>query len=128
MPGVKIPIIGYDIYNPLNKSKLDLKYCNDSIVNFQIPVSLEQNNLFKYDPKSEYYTDECFSFTTDDGTDILLNDRQNEYNNNNYSLCENNCSFVKYEKGTKKAICECHLKSKDLMISELIEEENILQI
>ena len=128
LPGVKISIIGYDIYNPLNKSKLDLKYCNDSIVNFQIPVSLDQNNLFKYDPKSEYYTDECFSFTTDDGTDILLNDRQNEYNNNNYSLCENNCSFVKYEKGTKKAICECQLKSKDLMISELIDEENIFII
>ena len=51
MPGVKIPIIGYDIYNPLNKSKLDLKYCNDSIVNFQIPVSLEQNNLFNMTQK-----------------------------------------------------------------------------
>ena len=38
------------------------------------------------------------------------------------------CSFVEYEKGTKKAICECQLKSKDLMISELIDEENIFII
>ena len=126
VPGIEIPVIGYDIFHPTNKSKLDLKYCEDSIVNFRIPVSLDENNLFKYDPNSEYYTDECSSYTTEDGTDILLNDRHDEYNNNNYSLCEQNCSFVEYEKDTKKAICNCNIKSKDLMISEIMNEENIL--
>ena len=126
VPGIEIPVIGYDIFHPTNKSKLDLKYCKDSIVNFQIPVSLEENNLFKYDPNSEYYTDECSSYTTEDGTDILLNDRHDEYNNNNYSLCEQNCSFVEYEKDTKKAICDCNIKSNNLIISEIMNEENIL--
>ena len=126
VPGVLIPVIGYDIFHPLNKSKLDLTYCKNEIIDFQIPVSLNEDNLFKYDPNSEYYTDECFSYTTDEGTDIILDDRHEEYNNNNYSLCENNCSFIEYNLTSKKAICECNIKSKKFVISKLIDDENIL--
>ena len=53
-----IPIIGYEIFHPENKSKLDLKYCKNEIVNFSIPVSINEDNLFKYDPNDEYYTDQ----------------------------------------------------------------------
>ena len=126
VPGVLIPVIGYDIFDPINKTKLDLNYCKEAIVNFQIPVSLDDDDLFKYDPTSEYYTDECYTYTTDNGTDIILNDRQEEYNNENYSLCENNCSFVEYNKDTKKAVCECGIKSKEYVISEIIDSENLL--
>ena len=126
IPDVLIPVIGYDIFHPINKTRLNLEYCKDEIINFQIPVILDEDNLFKYDPNSEYYTDQCYSYTTDNGTDIILNDRQNEYNNNNYSLCENNCSFVEYNKDSKKASCDCSIKSKDYIISEIIDEKNIL--
>jgi len=47
-----IPIVGYEIYHPLNKSKLDLKYCEDILIKLNIPVSIDENNLFKYDPNS----------------------------------------------------------------------------
>ena len=126
VPGIQIPIIGYDIFHPVNKSKLNLEYCKKSIINFNIPVSIDEDKLFKYDPSSEYYTDECYSYTTDNGTDILLNDRHEEYNNDNLSLCENNCTFSEYDKGTKKVKCNCEIKSKELIISEVINEENIL--
>ena len=126
VPGIEIPVIGYEIFNPLNKSKLDLQYCKNSIINFDIPVSIEKDKLFKYDPKSEYYTDECYSYTTDNGTDILLKDRHDEYNNDNLSLCENNCTFSEYDKETKKVKCNCELKSKEFIISEVINEKNLL--
>ena len=126
VPGVLIPRIGYDIFHPENKSKLDLKYCKDSISNFKIPVSLNEDNLFKYDPNSEYYTDQCYSYTTEQGTDIILNDRHYEYNNNNYSLCEKNCSFIEYNKESQKAVCGCDINSKEIMMSKIIDEENIL--
>ena len=126
VPGVLIPVIGYDIFHPENKTKLDLHYCKETIANFQIPVSLDDDDLFKYAPSSEYYTDECYTYTTDNGTDIILNDRQEEYNNDNYSLCENNCSFVEYNKDTKKAVCECGIKSKEYVISEIIDSKNLL--
>ena len=126
VPGILIPVIGYDVFHPENKSKLDLNYCKDAIANFKIPVTLNESNLIKYDPYNEYYTDECYSYTTEDGTDILLKDRHYEYNNNNYSLCEKNCSFVEYNKDTKKAVCGCDINSKEIMISKIIDEENIL--
>lgn len=126
IPGVLIPIIGYDIFHPINKSKLNLEYCQEQIVNFQIPVSLDENNLIKYDPESEYYTDQCYSYTTENGTDIILNDRQNEYNNNNYSLCENNCSLIKYNQDSKKASCDCNIKNKEYIISDINNDKDLL--
>ncbi len=79
-----------------------------------------------YYPNNEYYTDQCYPYTTDNGTDILLNDRYDEYNNNNMALCENNCTLEKYEEDTKKVICECKIKMNDLCISEYINDTDLL--
>ena len=126
MSGLLIPVIGYEIYHPINNSQLDLKYCEDILVKINIPVSINENYLYKYDPNSEYYNDECYTYTTENGTDIILNDRQNEFINNNLSLCEENCSYNGYFTDTKKALCECHTKLKINSISEVISEINIL--
>ena len=75
-----------------------MKYCEEILIKLNIPVSIDENNLFKYDPNSVYYTDSCYSYTTENGTDIILKDRQKEFSNNNLSLCENNCSFSEYDK------------------------------
>ena len=57
---------------------------------------------------------------------MILNDRQNEYITNNYSLCQNNCTFSGYETGTKKALCNCEVKTKINLISEIIDDKNKL--
>ena len=124
--GLLIPIVGYEIFHPVNKSKLDLNYCKDILIELNIPVSIDEDNLFKYDPNSEYYTDECVPSTSENGTDIIINDRQNEYNSNNLSLCQNNCTFTGYESNTKKALCDCEVKTKINYISEIIDDKNIL--
>ena len=125
-PGLKIPIIGYEIFHPENKSKLDLNYCKDILVELNIPVSIDEDSVFKYDPNSGYYTDECVPTTSENGTDIILNDRQNEFNENNLSLCQNNCTFTGYDTDTKKALCDCEVKTKIILISEMIDEQNKL--
>ena len=126
MSGLLIPIIGYEVYHPINKSPLDLNYCKDILVKINIPVSVDEEKLFKYDPNSEYYNDECYTYTTEDRTDIILKDRQNEYIDNNLSLCENNCSYTGYHSETKKALCECETKLKIDSISEIIQNLNVL--
>ena len=78
MPGLLIPVIGYEVYHPIDKYQLNLTYCKDITIKLNIPVSINESNIFKHDPNSEYYNDECNIYTTDNGTDILLNDRQNE--------------------------------------------------
>jgi hypothetical protein len=41
-------------------------------------------------------------------------------------LCENNCTYNGYNKGTKKALCECETKLKINAIEDIINDENIL--
>ena len=125
-PGLLIPVIGYEVFDPINKSQLDLNYCKDILVKLNIPVSINENKEFKHDPNSDYYNDECYAYTTENGTDILLEDRKNEYINNNLSLCEYNCTYKGYNKDTKKALCECESKIKIALISEIMNNKNIL--
>ena len=125
-PGSLIPIIGYEVFHPITKEKLELTNCKDSLVKYNIPVSINEDNLFKYDPNNEYYTNECYPSKTEFGTDILINDRQSEYNKNNMSICENDCTFNEYDKKTKKASCECGIKEKQLVISELVNKTDLL--
>ena len=124
--GLLIPIIGYEVYDPKNKSKLDLSLCNKTSINYNIPVSINEDNLFKYDPSSEYYNDECNTYTTENGTDILINDRQEEFVDKNMSLCENKCTYIGYDSTTKKALCECGIKYQEFLIEELNNQNNLL--
>ena len=126
MDGLSIPVIGYEVYHPDTKVQLNLRECENALIDLDIPVSIDENILFKYDPNNEYYTDECFAYTSENGADILLNDRKEEFINRNMSLCENNCSYKGYNEETKKASCKCEIKSKELKLSEIFDEENIL--
>ena len=126
VPGLLIPIIGYEVFHPTNKSKLNLSYCEETSINYNIPVVINEDKSFIYDPTSEYYNNECNSYTTENGTDILLKDRKNEFEENNMSLCENVCEYIGYDKDTKQAICECNIKYKDFLLSDVDNETNLL--
>ena len=126
MEGLLIPIIGYEVYEPINNTKLNLSLCEESSITYNIPVTIDENNLNKYNPNSEYYNDECNAYTTENGTDIILNDRKEEFIENNMSLCENLCDYMGYDKDTKKALCECGIRYKEFILSEIDKESNIL--
>ena len=124
--GLLIPIIGYEVFHPRDKSKLNLSYCDESSINYNIPVSIDEDNLFKYNPNSDYYIDECNSYTSENGTDILLNDRKEEFSEKNMSLCENICKYAGYDPKTKKALCECGIRYKELILSEVDKQNDLL--
>jgi hypothetical protein len=126
MEGLLIPIIGYEVYEPINKTKLDLSYCEESSISYNIPVSIDENNLFKYNPNSDYYNDECNTYTSEDGTDIILNDRKEDFKENNMSLCENLCDYMGYDKDTKKALCECGIRYKEFILSDIDKQTDLL--
>jgi len=108
---INIPIVEYEIYDPITKQPLDLNICQNYPITVSYPVSIDENEIFKYDMNSDYYNDKCFPYTTKNETDITLNDRKIEFNNNNLSLCEKNCTFIDYDKETKRASCECKPKT-----------------
>ena len=81
--------------------------------------------LFKHDPSSDYYNDECSKYKTENGIDMTIYDRKNDYNINNLSLCEANCTFIGYNSSTSKAECQCKTKSYFLSIDDL-SQDNLL--
>ena len=118
-----IPVIGYEVFHPLTKVKLNLSLCDNTTVTYNIPVDIKEDELEKYNTSSDYYNDECSVYTTDDGTDIIIADRKQEYNDNNMFLCESNCEYTEYNTTTKKSVCNCEVKSKIYSISEIINNK-----
>ena len=125
--GLLIPLIEYGIYNSKGKIKsLDVSYCKNRKINITIPVSINENDLSIYNSSDEYYNDICYSFTTKNGTDIILSDRQKEFIKNNLSLCESNCEYKGYNLVSKTVECDCDIKNGISSYSEDDFDKNIL--
>ena len=114
-----IPIVFYQIYHPITKQKLNLSYCSGMTIDISYKVNINEKELFKYDPSHKFYSDICFSYTTEFQTDITIKDRQEEYINKNLSLCEEDCNYNNYDINTKKVTCECLIKIYLPIISEI---------
>ena len=106
--------VEYEVYDYKERKQLNLSICENISIEIDFPLSssINENELFRYNLSSDYYYDRCFPYTTDNGTDIILNDRKNEYYNNNMSLCEENCEFYGYDNENNKALCKCKVKTK----------------
>ena len=124
--GLLIPIIEYEIYNFEKNIKLDLNICNNTNINIFIPINIEEKDLFKYDPNSDYYNDKCFPYKSIYKTDIIINDRRNEFIKNNMSLCEINCQYNGYNISNKKVNCKCKPKLVMKSLSEIISDKDKL--
>ena len=123
---LKIPIVEYEIYNPITLEKLELDCCKDVKIGISIPVSIDEDSLYKYNSSDDYYNDICFSYTTENGTDIVIKDRQDEFINNNMSLCESKCEYANYNSSNKRTLCECEPKGSISSISEIKSNKDIL--
>ena len=121
-----IPITEYEIFDPNTKRKLDLNDCSEISININIPVTIDEDHLYKYNPYSQYYTDKCYPYTSECGDDNVLIERRNEFNDNYLSLCENNCKFIEYDTNNKRVSCECKIKTNFNKLSELLNNKNSL--
>ena len=90
-------------------------------------MDISIDELDKYNKSSGYYNDICYTLTSENGTDITLKDRQNEFKINNMSICEEDCEFTYYDNINKKAICSCFTKIKMPLISEIkVDKQKLL--
>ena len=125
---IRIPKIEYEVYYPLNNNNLfplNLSLCKKEKIDLLIPVLLN-DSIEKYDPKSNYYNDICSKATSNTGTDINLNDRKNEYFENNMMLCEENCELINYNDLIKKVNCSCEIKVSLPTIEDIKFDKNVL--
>ena len=122
--GWKIPVIQYEVYHPDNKSKLNLTLCHHNI-EINIPVFVDEENLYKYEQDSDYYNDRCFIIASEKGKDTPLECRRKEFINNNMSLCESDCKYIGYDYDTKTSKCECPIKKVMSIFNIKIDTERL---
>ena len=82
------------------------------------------DNMDKLNSSSGYYTDFCYVASSDNGTDITLNDRKNEYRSK--AVCQDDCDFVSYNYTIKKAKCSCKAKESSSSFADMKIDENKL--
>ena len=139
--GMKIPKIEYEVYYPLYNEtfiKLNLSECKG--MNLEISYHVKLNDsLDKYNANSNYYKDICYKTTSNFGTDISLNDRKDQFIDDNMTLCDEDCSLIDYNYTTEKAKCSCLFKitlpfsdeikfDKDKLYKSFIDVKNIVNI
>ena len=116
--------IQYEVYNPINKKKLDLSVCKNEKINIYIPIDLDEKTLELYDdlqsygydlfnPNDTFYQDICSEYTTVNGTDILLSDRKKYFFNDTETSCQPGCQYSQYIKETKELKCECSINENN---------------
>ena len=116
------PKVEYEVYYPSLENhlkKANLSLCSDVKIDVSIPINLSSNEIDKYNASSGFYNDLCYVLTTESGTDESLNDRRNEFVNNNLSICEEDCQFTEYDIISNRAICSCYTKIKLPLLSEI---------
>ena len=115
-------IINYEVYNPITLEKLNLSLCEGQKITIYSPYTPSQESLIKllslnasgydlYNPNDSFYTDICSTFTSENGTDILLSDRKSDYFEN-ITLCEDGCTYDRYDYSFEKVKCECDVKEE----------------
>ena len=116
--------VQYEIYHPINKTKLDLSICKDSYMNLYIPVTLNEKTQSLYEDLEEYgynlfdindsfYQDICTPYKSENGTDVLLSDRKKDFYSNE-TKCQNNCQYSNYSLEKQYLKCECSIDNKDI--------------
>ena len=126
---MKKPRIEYEIYYPSIENrlyKLDLNVCEDEYITITNPMKLYDKNIDRHNSSSDFYKDICYTYTTENGTDIPLNDRKEEYVNNDLDACEENCNFTEFDYENNVALCLCKVKKELKKYSEININKTLL--
>ena len=123
----------YEIYDPYEHTQLNMSYCEDLKITVNTPVNLDDNSIELYkslkqngynifDSSDDFYNDICSTYTTANGTDMLLEDRKRDIysKSGNYTMCQKGCEFILYNTTTKKSKCDCDIQ-KEINSTDLID-------
>ena len=124
--------IKYEVYHPSTYEVLNLSKCENNTIDIYIPLILEKNleQLYNellsqgYNPldlSDKFYVDICTPYTTENGTDMLLDDREEFIYNLlvNKSSCPEECYFAGYNSEKKHIKCECNKNDVEIVNLDL---------
>ena len=114
--------VQYEVYDPVTLKQLNLSICEETSIDLYIPITLSNKTQSLYDSLKEsgydlfnendpFYTDICTPYESENGTDVLLSDRKNNFYNNSEITCQANCKYSAYSTNSKYLKCECSVNS-----------------
>ena len=126
--------VEYKVFDSITCEELDLSNCTKKNIFTEINMEtyFDDYNIRKsenmylnkdinvYDRDHPFFTDICYQYTTEQGHDMILEDRVNEYYQDISNICEKKCKpKADFDKRIIK--CGCELKEKFLLEED---EEN----
>ena len=131
--------IKYSIYEPYNRTQLNLSLCYNYPINLLIPLELDEEtkNLYEqineegynmFNQNDPFYQDVCTTFDSPNGNDILISDRFNYILNNNNLKCQTNCKYSFYSLESHYLKCTCSDNNKEHYVKkEIFTPKNTLE-
>ena len=129
--------VQYEVYHPITKEKLNLTICASDTISLYIPVTLDDNTIKLYENlkssgydlfniNDPFYNDICSPYDSENGTDVLLSDRKNDYynNNNDNTTCQSNCQYSSFDSKYLFLKCECKVVVDDISVGDLNKFSN----
>ena len=133
--------VSYEVYHPFTLEKLQLSVCEKVQISVTVPIKLDDNveSLFNslsgssydiFNENDSFYNDICATYTSENGTDVLLSDRKKDIYQigQNQSMCQTGCELQSYNSTTKKAKCNCDVNTEEvtkLDIDDLFDQKEI---
>jgi len=122
--------VQYEVYNPDNMNPLNLSVCEKIIINTPVDIGTEMEDIYNslyesgynlFNSEDSFYQDICTTYTTANGTDMLLSDRKKEIysSTSEVTLCQTGCTLESYNSYTKKASCNCETSSTQASLSNV---------
>ena len=122
----------YDMFNPYTREKLNLSYCENTKAKVYVPFIMDEkteelyDNIKNqgYDPFDEwdkFYREICTPYTSENGTDVLLDDREEFIYTSlvNASLCPSGCNYSEFYVQKKFIKCECDTNTSGIEVLDL---------
>ena len=126
LEGISSPSFLYKIYYPFKDSlePLDMVLCEGLEIKVKNRMSLDNPDL--YNLSSPLYNSICYHYSSKDGADMILDDRQNMYKDEDKRVCEDNCEFTRYDSENETVECNCEIKINVPLLSEIKIDKNKL--
>ena len=129
--------ITYEVYEPINYTKLNLSICDNIPINIYVSLNLSEEtndiyekikelgyNMFNID--DPFYRDICTPYKSAFETDMLTDDRINYIYYNEDSECQENCEFTNYIANTGYINCTCNSQESTKVEKINLMKENFI--
>ena len=122
--------VQYEVYNPDTMIQLNLSVCEKITIKTPVDIGTEMEDIYNslsesgynlFDGEDSFYQDICTTYTTPNGTDILLSDRKKDIysSTSNVTLCQTGCKLYSYNPNSKKASCNCDTSTAQTSLSNI---------